>query len=294
MAIVPLKRITLIGELKRRGEALLELQRMGCVHLVDLSSSGTNSHGAASNYDGLKSAIAYLDRCPEKRPAAPLATTGDSTEVTESDRDEIKRMAAEVLQIESQSRKLAEEQEWLTEQIGQTRPWGHFRLPASNELRGRQLYFYRLTPSQAREVPLEVRQRCGFTLINRDRQHEYRVAIAEIPPVDIPVEPERLDSRSLSELESRLDEIGEQAEILQLRRIAFTRLLEEMREELVAIEDETARITAEQYSLVDGPVFVLQGWAPRRNLARWKRTRGKIRWPWFRVDPTRMRNLRRC
>ena len=57
---------------------------------------------------------------------------------------------------------------------------------------------------------MEVRQRCGFTLINRDRQHEYRVAIAESPPVEMPGEPEELDPRSLAELESRLDEIGEQ------------------------------------------------------------------------------------
>ena len=258
--------MTLIGELKRRDEALLELQRLGCVHLVDLANSVEKSPVNGVRAEDLKSAIAYLERCPEHRPPAVPTKSGDSKKFIVSDRNEIKRIAAEVLQIESESRRLAEEQEWLTDQIEQTRPWGNFHLPPSDELRGRQLYFYRLTPREAEQVPMAVRKRCGFTLINRDRQHEYRVAIAEVPPEEIPGEPEELDPRSLAELESRLQEIAEQQEQLQLRRIAFTRSLKRLRRELGAIEDETARIIAKQCSLVDGPVFVLQGWAPRRQL----------------------------
>ncbi|QDV41999.1 V-type ATP synthase subunit I [Stieleria neptunia] len=266
MAIVPLHRVTLIGELKDRDRVVLELQRLGCVHLVDLVNDGSKPQGTAIGAEDLKAAIAYLDSCPEKRPP-PSRSTRRGSATTVSDHGDVTRIAAEVLRIESESRELVDEQEDVAENIEQTRPWGDFRLPAADELRGQQFFFYRLMHREARQVPDSVRANGCVSVVHTDAEHEYWVIIAEHPPADMPCDPEELDPRPLSQLQSRSAEIGEQRERLQVQRIALTRWLDRLRRELAAIEDETARMNAKQRSLVDGPMFALQGWAPRGKLA---------------------------
>ena len=265
MAIVPLQRVTLIGDLKDRDSVLLELQRLGCVHLVDLVNDGSKPQGMAIRAEDLKAAIAYLDSCPEKRPPPSRSTRRGAAKTTSSHGD-VTRIAAEVLRIESESRELADEQEDVLEKIEQTRPWGDFRLPAADELRKQQFFFYRLLHREVRQVPACVRAECCVSVVNTDSEHEYWVVIAEHAPADMPCDPEELDPRPLSQLQSRLVEIGEQREQLQVQRIALTRWLDRFRRELAVTEDETARMNAKQRSLVDGPVFALQGWAPRSKL----------------------------
>jgi len=232
------------------------LQQFGCVHLADLSDSGETTTPRSGRHDDLKAAIEYLDRGPEKRPAAQRSPSDE----------EIKQFAAEALQIETESRTLAEEQEIVAEKVEQTRPWGDFHLPAVDELGTQQLYFYRLTHPQSRLVPSAVSHDAVVKVINRDRRYEYWLVIAEQPTVGMPCEPEQLDSRSLAKLELRLVEIDQQREQLQLRRIALTRWLGTMRARSIAIADETVRRIATQRSLVDGPVFAVQGWVPKRQL----------------------------
>ena len=97
MAIVPLQRVTLIGDLKDRDPVLLELQRLGCVHLVDLVNDGSKPQGMAIRAEDLKAAIAYLDSCPEKRPPPSRSTRRGAAKTTSSHGD-VTRIAAEVLQ----------------------------------------------------------------------------------------------------------------------------------------------------------------------------------------------------
>ncbi|QEG01290.1 V-type ATP synthase subunit I [Stieleria maiorica] len=264
MAIVPLQRVTLIGELKHRDSVLADLQRLGCVHVVDLVNDGGKPAGTAIRAEDLKSAITYLENCPEKRPGS--SPSKSSTNIAAIGPGDVQRIASEVLQIESESRALAEEQELVAETIEQTRPWGDFQLSTADELRGRRFFFYRLLRRDARQIPAAVFADGYVNVVNTDPQNEYWVIVAKQAPGDMPCDPEELDPRSLSQLQSRLTEIGEQREQLQVRRIALTRWLGCLRDALAATEDETARMNAKQRSLVDGPVFALQGWAPRRQL----------------------------
>ncbi|TWU45096.1 V-type ATP synthase subunit I [Novipirellula aureliae] len=258
MAIVPLQSVTLIGELKRRDAIVLELQRLGCVHLVDLAAPNGSKNTTSDRHGDLKAAIAYLEQTPEKRPAPSNTATNR----------ELKRIAAEALEIQSESRTLAEEQEEVAEKVDQTLPWGNFHQPTADELAGRHLYFYRLTHQQVARI----KRRDGDRIfaqgnrIHSDRRNEYWLFIAEAPIADMPVEPEELDPRPLEELQARLLEISEQREQLQLRRIALTRWLDQLRSKYVAIQDENERIVARGRSLVEGPIFALQGWAPKRRI----------------------------
>ena len=256
MAIVPLRHVTLIGELKRRDAVIANLQRLGCVHVVDLSSRADASPGDTSHHDDLKAAIAYLQRCPEQCPAT-TQTASDAA---------LKEIAAEVLQIQTDSRLLAEEQELVLENVERTRPWGDFQVPSPSELGGRQLFFYRLTHTQARSLTDDPVDLQTFSVIRRDRRFEYWVVVAEQPPAEMPVAPEQLDPRPLAVLQQRLSELRQKQEDLQLRRIGLTRWLDQMHRRSTVIQDATARMIAIQRCLIDGPLFVLQGWLPQRKL----------------------------
>jgi len=258
VAIVPLQSVTLIGELKGRDEIVLELQRLGCVHLVDLAESNETEDQASDRYGDLKAAIAYLERTPDKRPA-PSNTATNS---------ELKRIAAEALAIQTELRTLAEEQEAVAEIVDQKLPWGNFQQPTAEELGGRHLYFYRLSHQQMSEMKRRNRELFSVygNRIHSDRNSEYWLFIGEAPIADMPVEPEELDPRPLAELQARLLEIRERCEQLQLRRIALTRWLEPLRTKHVAIQDENERMIAVGRSLVEGPIFALQGWAPKRRM----------------------------
>ncbi len=267
MAIVPLQYITLVGELKHRENVIGELQRLGCVHITDLGEPHQRGPGNTARLEELKSAISYLESCPEKRPPSAYPHPDPSQASSDLDHDDLKRIAAEVVQIETKSRSLAEEREALLENIEQLRPWGDFHLPSADKLRGRRFYFYRLTPRQANGIPISQKEGGHAFLISVDAQHEYWAIIAEQLPVGMPSQPETLDSRSLSELELRVEAINEQREQLQLQRIALTRWLDRLRQESVAMQDETARLIVRGRSLVKGPIFALQGWAPEPRMS---------------------------
>lgn len=266
MAIVPLQRINLIGELKHRERIMRDIQRLGCLHVVNLTDLPDKTAGSTFRAEELKSAIAYLERCPEKRH--PLSQPADSTTrgFGHPDHADVTRIAGEVLQIESESRALTDELDSVSELIEQLKPWGDFQRPSPSQLRGRRLYFYQLTHREALQLPLALDADSGVYLINRDPQFEYWLVVAKQPPTGFSRDPEDLDSRSLAELQTRLAEIGEQQEQLQLQRIAMTRWLQALRRELATTEDETMRMDAQSRSLVDGPVFALQAWAPQNQI----------------------------
>jgi V/A-type H+-transporting ATPase subunit I len=265
MAIVPLQRITLIGELKRRAEVLQMLQDIGCVHVVELPSDGVGvaedpvAAGALTR-SAVKAAITYLQRCQEQHPPRSRST-GDA---------DIDAIATAVLQIESEHRELAAERETLVEKIEQSRPWGQFIHPSPEELGGRRLFFYRLSHRQATtlseiENASEVR-----VCVHQDSEHQYWLIIAAEVPGGMPTAPETLDPRPLEVLEDRLYDIDLQLEQLHRRRVALTAWANALRDRLIVIEDETALRIAIERSRVDGPLFMLQGWVPRRELARLK------------------------
>jgi V/A-type H+-transporting ATPase subunit I len=261
LAIVPLHRIALIGELKYRDQAIQELQRLGCVHVLDLANTESHSSFSSEHAIDLKPAIAYLDRCSEKRPPPTR-----SPQARLSDHEEVKQIVEEVLQIENDSRLLAEERETVSDAIEQIRPWGNFKTPAAEELSDQQLFFYRLTHRQASRLTTTLRQKYVAQRINADRQYQYWLFISSQPPAEMPCEPQRLDSRSLNELQARLAEIEQQRERLQVQRIALTRWLNRLRSHLAEVEDEAVRLMASHRSVVDGPIYVLAGWVAQQQI----------------------------
>ncbi len=263
MAIVALHHITLIGELTYRDQAVLQLQRLGCVHVLDLGNTEPQAIHPKEHAIELKPAIAYLDRCSEKRPAPSQAPQAGLSE-----QEAVKQIVEKVSQIENDSRLLAEERETVSEAIEQTRPWGNFKIPAAEELCDQQLFFYRLTHRQASWLQATLLQKYVAQRINTDRQHQYWLIISSQAPAELPCEPQHLDSRSLDELRARLSEIEQQQERLQVQRIALTRWLDRLRSHLADVEDEAVRLMAAHRSVVDGPIYVLAGWVPQQQISK--------------------------
>ena len=70
MSIVPLYKVTLFGRDSQRERVLLELQDMGCMHVIDLPRNGVLKDQVHPLALDLRTALRYLDACPDQRPAA--------------------------------------------------------------------------------------------------------------------------------------------------------------------------------------------------------------------------------
>ena len=133
MAIVKLAKITLYGRRTQRDAVLLDLQALGCVHLVDLQGVTPPEHLDETARSEVHEAIKYLTACPDPRPSA-VHDAG-------YDRQRITRRAL----LNKRARAdLSEERETLVRAIAATQPWGDFRVPDPQTLGGLRFWLYRM------------------------------------------------------------------------------------------------------------------------------------------------------
>lgn len=247
MAIVPLQKLTLYGHASQRDTVMVGLQELGCLHLIDLPARNLRESWEHPQRNNMRLALRYLEACPEQRPQVAAGTQIDAGEVSN-----------EALKIAEEQRTLQTERDDLRLAIKNLEPWGDFRLPDRRTIGDQQLWFYRVP---FRQLPQFIKA-CALprTLINRDSQHEYWVVVSAVEPESLPVAPQSLDERPLSQLRQRLAEIDDRWEELQMQRLALTRWCVCLRDEIAAAEDEAVRRTAAGLVYDDGPVFAVQGW----------------------------------
>ena len=80
----------------------------------------------------------------------------------------------------------------------------------------------------------------------------------------MPVSPEELDPRPLSELTQRVKEIDLELETLHWRRVELTRWCRLFARAMAEADDRAVLAHAGLQTLDDSGVFATQGWAPRR------------------------------
>ena len=72
MAILPLRRINVVGPVDMKREALAELQKLGCVHLISSVLPTTDDDQPAAPDEGqdAREALRYLSDCQARRRQA--------------------------------------------------------------------------------------------------------------------------------------------------------------------------------------------------------------------------------
>jgi V/A-type H+-transporting ATPase subunit I len=253
MSIVPLVKVTLYGAAAEKDAVLDGLQRLGCVHLNDLHRGAAEAVDLADHGSDAREALRYLRDSPVRRRALRHGEEVDSEAVVR-----------EVIEVRDRSRALAEEREQLQKWIVDLEPWGDFELPDWAQEGDLRFWFYivphyQIERLEAVDLP--------WRIVSRDHRFAYVVVVAGDPPTDMPVPPTPLEPRSLSELRQRLEQVEDELEELDYRRIGLTLYTDVLRTTLDEADDRAARQKAAQRVLEQDDLFAVQGWAPGARAA---------------------------
>jgi V/A-type H+-transporting ATPase subunit I len=251
MAIVALDKVTLYGPAAEKDAVVEGLQRLGCLHLVDLRPGAVRAGETATSDGGARAALQYLEdspvrRRPERRPGTDLPA-----------------LTKETLEIRDRFRALDEERERLRRWIVELEPWGDFELPAWGREGTLRLWFH-VVPLHRLDELEDVA--APWRVAARDHRFAYVVVVAAAPPEGMPVAPVTLPAQPLSSLRQRLDEVERELGDLDYRRIGLTLHREALADSLDEADDRAARDRAGRVALERDRLFALRGWAPTTHV----------------------------
>jgi V/A-type H+-transporting ATPase subunit I len=253
MSIVPLVKVTLYGPAAEKDAVLDGLQRLGCLHLNDLHRGAAEAADLVSSRSDAREALQYLRDSPVRRRPLRHAEEVDCEAV-----------AREVLEVRDRSRALAEEREQLQKWIVDLEPWGDFELPDWAQEGDLRFWFYIVPHYQVeRMAAVDL----PWRIVARDHRFVYVVVVAGDQPTDMPVPPVELEPRSLSKLRQRLEQVENDLEEFDYRRIGLTLYTNVLSASLDEADDRAARQKAAQRVLEQDGLFAVQGWAPEARAA---------------------------
>ncbi len=254
MAIVKLRKITIYGSARQREEVLDQLQRLGCLHLINLREKVDLKTPEHPHRSVVRESLKYLN--------ASLLQNANQHNHYPSGSDCLS-VAKEVLEIQHRRRDLKDERDELVRSIDLLKPWGDFRLPSAEQLQGLRLWFYPIR--HHRLADLESSDQT-WEMVSRDNQFVYVVVVSPDEPQGVPGTRVELDHRPLSALQARLSDVDEQLESFQQQRFVLTRFTTLLSRDLDEADDEVQRMEAVRHLVEDDRVFAMQGWAPASTL----------------------------
>lgn len=248
MAIVPLDKMTLYGAETQKERVLERLQALGCAHLINLGESRddyVSDDVSTDAHDALK----YLRACPEQL-----------RQVRRTDQFHREVVVANALGLKGEQRRLSDEHDELQKAIKDVEPWGEFQLPSEGRIGDVRFWFY-VVP--LRDLPKFDGGAARSRSITRDHRNAYVVVLSRDEPQDVPGTRVDLDSRPLSGLRARLEDVDERLEELQYQRVGLTRWCDLLEAGLHEADDAAERDRAARQLLCGQSVFALRGWVPR-------------------------------
>lgn len=248
MAIIDLKKATLFGVAAESEFVLEDLQRLGCLHLVDLA----NADDDAQNLPGRTQTDAY------KALQYLLQARGNRRQVKDASFFEAATVTREALTLKDRIEDLTQKLDFLKVRIAALKPWGYFYFPPVEELRGLRLWFYQVPRYQMRRMPPI--EEVAWEVVAEDSRHIYVVALAEDEPTGMPVGRTHTGSQPLGELEAEAENIVIELEDLADRRLGLTRWCYLLAATLARVEDTEQRRAAADHAYNDGQVFAVRGW----------------------------------
>ena len=244
MAIVKLKKATLFGTNTQQAAIIDGLQKLGCMHLINLQENPVQEPQLVSKE--ARETLKYLTSSPTQRKQEKSRF--------QFDREQLIR---DVLEIKQRKERLVAVRDDLKKAITDLEPWGEFRLPDASEIGGWQFWFFQVPRHRMTEVPDQL----NWSVVHEDPRYAYVVVLANDEP-ELPWQPLDLDRRPLSELRRELQRIEHELEELDWKRVTLTRWKTLLKKDLDAADDQAAQHTAAQCALSDPQVFALQGWVP--------------------------------
>ncbi|MDP1562133.1 MAG: V-type ATP synthase subunit I [Pirellulaceae bacterium] len=253
MAIVPLQKVTFYGSLPDRDAVVGGLQQMGCLHLVDLSGQVPNKPLEHADRNLVEEAIRHLE-------ASPVQNANQRQQY----KDDLNCLKVAQLALEHQKLRdeFSDRRDQLHQQMDTLSPWGEFRWPEVHETAGVRLWFY-VIPE--RELSILQNSALVWQLIRQEQQTAY-VVILSVDQPDVPWVSKVLPQRSLSDIQTELVAVDENLETLHWQRAELTRWLVLLRRDLNEADDLLSRLSAVNATLADQRLYVLQAWAPKKQI----------------------------
>jgi V/A-type H+-transporting ATPase subunit I len=257
MSIVRLSKVTLYGTLPDREAVLAGLQQLGCLHLLDLTTTAGDVAAAKkrgqTERNDVAEAIRYLATSPSTNPRQRAHYDPDQTALS---------VAREILGLQRRTEQLSDRVDQLQQQIETLQPWGEFQPIPPEQLGGQRLWFYR--------VPLHVlgslqQQPHVWQRIAQDAESASVVVIAADPP-EWPWEDLELPTQPLSQLRQAWEATQNDLESCHWQRVEQTHWLTLLQRDLAATDDRLERLVAAHQTMAQEPVFALQAWAPENAL----------------------------
>lgn len=248
MTIVALDKVTLFGPAAQREQVLDALQRLGCMHLLDLNGSDGRSPLGESKSTDAHEALKYLSTSPVARRSSMQGKQYDTSKVV-----------TQSLDIKRRQQALSDEHDQLVKAIEDLTPWGEFRIPVHQGLEQARLWFIKVQRCDEKSI---ARLDVPYEIVFEEPTCLYLVAISESQPAATAGQFVDLEPRPLSELIERRAWIEDSLEDLHWQRVELTRWIPWLQRSLDEADDRAARDWAQRLTWTDSELFAVQGWAP--------------------------------
>jgi V/A-type H+-transporting ATPase subunit I len=252
LSIASLAKATVVGHEQDKERVLVELQELGCLHLIPLTPEGEPVAEIGPSREA-REALQFLASCPQRRRQA--------SEPSHFDPVGVERRA---LELQRRLYELRNERDFLAQRIEALAPWGEFEFPPLEELGGQRLWFYAVPHQQMKEVAASGLR---WELVNRDPRFCYVVLVAEHEPEPdaMPIARTPSGARSPHELAGQLEEVEVEIEDLEAERFSLTRWCTLFAHALDGLDDRAERARAAAQTARARPVYALQAWVPRER-----------------------------
>lgn len=252
MSIVKLMKITVYGHTDNKGQILNDFQDMGCLHLIPLNTQEDLLHKAGPTSES-RDALKFLTSCSQRMQQIEDPAAFNATEVEQ-----------ETLEIKRQIEELEDDRDFFRIRIKDLKPWGYFTFPSPDDIGNLKLWFYEVPHRQMAEVQST---NLIWEVVSRDNRTSYVTVISDKEPEGMPVVRTHTGNKSLAELEKRLKDTERKLETLQARRVNLTKWTYLYTRSIYCLEDRASRMQAGSQTIDDTPVFAMQAWAPKKEIA---------------------------
>jgi V/A-type H+-transporting ATPase subunit I len=252
MSIVQLSKVTFIGLSADKDRLFADLQRIGCLQLINLTPDD-NETAEIKSTAGAREALQFIQSYPYHRRQERDEKRFDAIEIEQK-----------ILAVRTSLHNLKDERDFLLARLQAVRPWGDFSFPSLAEMDQYRFWFY-VVPHKDLSKITDVAS--TWEIVQQDQRFCYVVVVAKHEIEEISVPRVHLGTRSRHELEERLHDVELAIEETEAERAALTRWQDLFSRNLSRLEDHAACIKATANIYRQDLAFAVQGWSPVDKVA---------------------------
>jgi hypothetical protein len=196
MSIVQLSKVTFIGLSADKSRLFVDLQKIGCVQLINLTPDDNETAEIKSTAGaGAREALQFIQSYPYHRRQERNEQRFDATEIEQK-----------ILAVRTNLHNLKDERDSLLKRLQDVRPWGYFSFPSLTYM-GQLRFWFWFYVVKHKDLTKITDVVTTWEIVQQDQRFCYVVVIAKHEIEEISVPRVHLGDRSRHELEERLHDV---------------------------------------------------------------------------------------